>query len=79
MIETKELKTLLKDYEKSCTKDNISPTKADLAVFLGISVQTIRNAIKGCYNGIYYGLKPSCTRIFDNPCFDLLRDFFGEE
>ncbi|SEM67511.1 hypothetical protein SAMN04487770_1635 [Butyrivibrio sp. ob235] len=79
MIEVKELRHLLKDYEKTCNKSHIRPTKADLADFIGVSVQTIRNGIRGMYNGVYYGLKPCCTRVFSNGCFDILRDYFGED
>lgn len=78
MITVRELRSILKDYEKTCTKDHISPSKFSLSKYIGVSVSTVYRAIRGMYNGIRYSNKPCNRRCFDNGCFDVLREFFGE-
>lgn len=78
MINANEMKSVLSDYKRTCTKEHVKPSRRTFASFIGVSVQTIHNAIKGMYNGIYYSLKPCCTRCFDNKSFEVLRDFFSE-
>lgn len=79
MIEARELRTILRNYKKSCIKARLRPTKTDFARFIGVSAQTVRNGIHGTYNGRDYGNKPRFNRCFANRCFELLRDFFREE
>ena len=78
MMYEKEIKSILSDYRKTCIREHVKPSRRSFASFIGVSVGTIYNAIKGMYNGVYYSLKPCCTRCFDNKCFEILRDFFSE-
>ena len=79
MIEARELRTILRNYKKSCIKARLRPTKTDFARFIGVSGQTVRNGVHKTYNGKSYGLKPRYNRVFANRCFDVLQEFFREE
>lgn len=78
MYDVKELRTMLQDYSEICANDNTKPTKGGLSKFLGISISTLFNVLRGEYNGgIPYGEKPSYTRCISNSGFTLIRSFFG--
>lgn len=73
MITRKELSNLLKKYMIAC---NNAPTRNGLGIFLGVSGQTIRNAINGTFNGFLYTDKPHKSRAFSNDSFELIKMLF---
>lgn len=76
MIITDILEQTTKDYLEKCKRAHHKPTYKGMGKALGISGHTIGNVIKGKYNGIPYGNKPSAKRCIDNKDFEILQEVF---
>lgn len=73
MYDSDTLNELVTDYMNHC---NCEPTRKGLAIWLGVSHQTISNIINGTYNGFFYTNTPHVNRIVDNKDFWIVRSLF---
>lgn len=73
MYEQKQLREAITDYLHECHN---APRRGEFAQYLGVSRQTVDNAINGTFNGNIYGIKPHVKRVFSNDCFELVRGVF---